>query len=430
MEKKNVFVMGLNDFNRKELESVRSREKYHFHPLLSSEELINLEKFPIKDILDKARKTLDDFHGTIHGIFGFWDFPVTTLVPILCDEYGLPGPSIESVFKCAHKYWSRVEQKKVIPECTPKFCAVNPFDDNALDKIELHFPFWLKPVKAYASFLGFKIHTPEEFHQAMKKIQKEIKKIGEPFNYLLSFADLPSEIRDIGGNFCIAEEIIDGFELAPEGFVQNEDIHMHGVIDCFRDKFEKSFQSWEYPSTACSMIQERVKEKTRKVLRQIGLNDGCFNVEFFWDRAPDKLWIVEINPRISQSHAYQFEMVDGASNHDVALCVAVGIPPEFPHREGKYNSAAKFVLRKYEDARVTRIPSDGELEEIKKDFPDAMIQIKVEEGMYLHDLSYQDNFSYTLANIYLAARNHETLWKKYENFVNRLRFEFTDERFV
>lgn len=382
----------------------------------------------MEHIIEQALDELHAFDGEIHGIMGFWDFPVTSLVPILCRELNLPGPSVESVTRCTHKFWSRVEQKKSIPECTPKFCAVDPFSENPLNDIELDFPFWIKPVKAFASFLGFKIRNRDDFYKAIDEIREKISQIGKPYNTLLQYADLPDEIQKIDGNHCIAEQIIDGYELAPEGYVYEKNIHAHGLIDCSRDNFEKSFVRWEYPSTAAKDLQKRVMEATRKVIRDIKLDNSAFNVEFFWDRETDQLWIVEINPRISQSHCYQFAMVDGASNHDVALSLCTGQEPHFPDGKGPYNASAKFVLRKYEDAKVSRIPSEDEIARIEKDFPDSEFHLMVEPDMYLHDLPYQDAYSYELAHIFMAAEDHETLLQNYENYVDRLNFQFTDEK--
>ena len=64
------------------------------------------------------------FDGRIDAIVGYWDFPVSTLVPILGERYGIRSTSLESVVKCEHKYWSRLEQQKVIDR-HPRFGRVD-----------------------------------------------------------------------------------------------------------------------------------------------------------------------------------------------------------------------------------------------------------------------------------------------------------------
>ena len=60
-----------------------------------------------------------------------WDFPVSTMLPVINREMGLRYVPLVSMLKCEHKYWSRVEQKRVVPELVPAFEAVDPFDDDA-----------------------------------------------------------------------------------------------------------------------------------------------------------------------------------------------------------------------------------------------------------------------------------------------------------
>src|SRR5690606_20339855 len=67
-------------------------------------------------LFDAAVSQLDEFPGPIDAIVSYWDFPSSVLHVLLCEHYGLPGPSLESVVKCEHKYWSRLEQRESIDE--------------------------------------------------------------------------------------------------------------------------------------------------------------------------------------------------------------------------------------------------------------------------------------------------------------------------
>lgn len=73
--------------------------EYRFHGLLSVPELQSTE-IDAAELIDKAQRQLDAFDGSIDAIVGYWDFPVSTMLPILRARYGLPGPSLESVLKC------------------------------------------------------------------------------------------------------------------------------------------------------------------------------------------------------------------------------------------------------------------------------------------------------------------------------------------
>ncbi|TVS10089.1 MAG: ATP-grasp domain-containing protein [Gammaproteobacteria bacterium] len=425
-ERKNVFVLGFDERHSADLQRIRGADRFVFHPLLSSEELIYQKQFEIEDKLEKARNILRKFDGPVDAIVCHWDFPVTPMAAILCEELGLFGPSLEALLKCSHKYWSRVEQRKVAPENTPGFCAVDPFEDDALEKVTLDYPFWIKPVKGYGSLLGFRINNAAEFHRAIEIVRARIKRLGDPFNEILKRVDVPDEVAGVTGNHLVAEEFLGGMEIAPEGSVQHGVYRAHGMIDMVRDRNHKSFLRYEYPSRAPRRVQQRAIDLAQKVLLQIGFDNACFNMEFFWNQDTDKLSIIEINPRISQSHCYQFEMVDGMSNHEIAVHVALGDKPQFEYGKGPYEHAAKFLLRRYthQDEIATHVPTREELDRLKSRQPDTDVVVMLQKGHRLSELMDQDAYSYLLAEVYVAAHTTHEMLVKYRQAVDLLPFAF------
>ncbi|MFS8641058.1 MAG: hypothetical protein LOD90_09710, partial [Symbiobacteriaceae bacterium] len=95
---RNVFVLGLDDRNLALMQNLPNASSLRFHRLLTREELMYVEA-PVGELLDRARDELNSFDSTIDAIVGYWDFPVSSMVPVLCREYGLPGPSLEAVLK-------------------------------------------------------------------------------------------------------------------------------------------------------------------------------------------------------------------------------------------------------------------------------------------------------------------------------------------
>lgn len=426
VRRKNVFILGYDEQHQQDVKQIYNPEHIRIHGLLHSTEIVNQDEYDIDGLLDKARAELDRF-DTVDGIVCHWDFPGTSLQSILCEEYGLPGPSLAASLKCAHKYWSRVEQKKVVPENTPQFCAVDPFDDRALEKITLDFPFWLKPIKGYGSMLGFHVTNEEDFRRALEQTRGTIESLGDPFNDILHRVELPAELDGIGGNALIAEEYITGVEFAPEGFVRDGKFHVHGVIDMVFGPNGKSFERYEYPSRVPESTQNRATAVTEKLMEHLGFDNGCFNIEFFWNEKTDRLYIIEINPRISQSHSYQFEMVNGLSNHEVAIKVAVGEEPHFELKDGPYECAAKFLHRHYDKQNMIakRIPEPPEIAAFQHRLqPDTVVRPRLQKGMQLGDMKEQDPYSFVIADIMIAAHSREELEKKYREAAARLPFHF------
>ena len=134
-EEMNIFVVGLNDFNRQRLETLRGAENWRFHGLIAPEAVYDTEEFDIAAMLAEATADLEAFEGSIDAIVGYMDFPVSTMLPILCERFGIRSTSLASLLKCEHKYWSRLVQREVIPAHIPAFAAFDPFDDEAMNRI-------------------------------------------------------------------------------------------------------------------------------------------------------------------------------------------------------------------------------------------------------------------------------------------------------
>jgi hypothetical protein len=422
---KNIFVIGLDSYNLRKLQGIRHAEQYRFHSLLKYEEVVKPLDYPYESMLQKAEQQLRQFPGKIDAIISHWDFPADTMLPILCHRFGLPSPSLETVLKCGHKYWARLEQQKIIPDHIPAFCAFDPFADDPLVQIGLPFPFWVKPVKSFGSFLGFYIDSEETFYRHLPRIRKNIPRIGNAFNLALEHAELPPEVEGIGGNHCIAESIISGSrQNGPEGYIYNGQVHINGITDTVKDEADKSFTRYEYPSNWPQYMQQMSNEVTERLLSRIGLDNSAFNLEFIWDESNDNLKLIEVNPRISQSLSDMFEKVHGSSNHEVAVELALGMEPDYPRAEGRFNCAAKFMWRRYEDALVTRSPSVEEIAQVQQEFPGTEVYIEAKEGMRLSELRDQDSYSYEIAIILLGADDHQQLLQRYTRCQQLLTFEF------
>lgn len=422
--KRDIFVVALEDQQRKELETLRHSRDYYVHDLLDIETAVEPENFSFDALLDKARQQLDDFGGSVDAIVAQWDFPTSVLVPILCKERNIPSSSVESVLKCEHKYWSRLEQQKVIPECVPEFCSVDPFVEDPLQQVTLKYPFWLKPVKAFSSQLGFKIENDEQFREAIKEIRAGIRHFGDPFNEALRHAELPPEIQEMGGNSCIAEQIISGQQGAPEGTMFQGELNVHGIVTQPRSTEDLPFDRIEYPSDLPEHVHHRMIQASKTFLEHIGYDNGCFNAEFMWDEESDKLWLIEFNTRISQSHSEMFIMVDGMSNHEVAIDIALGERPSLPNRQGPYSVAAKCVIPyEHQDGVVRRVPSDEELRALSDRYPGTRVRLDVEPGVRLSELPNQDSFAYHLGTIFIAGDDHEQVAQRYKECLDALNFD-------
>lgn len=425
---KNIFVAGWEPFNLALLKSIPTAEPCAFHKLLGYHEAVMPAggRVDFEALLALSEQRLAEFGGTVDGIIGYWDFPGSAIVPLLCKRHNLPGPPLSAVAACEHKYWARVEQQKSIPDYVPRFCAVDPFADDPLAQVDLAFPFWLKPIKAHSSYLGFKIENRSDFEACLPIIRANIGNFGEGFNAFLKHVDVPGEIATVDGCHCIAEEIIsEGEQCTLEGYVYQDDVTVYGVVDSIRTGLHQScFSRYQYPSRLPAPVQARMIKAAGRFLRHIGYNGAPFNAEFYWNPQTDQVRLLEVNTRLSKSHSPLFKMVDGVTHQKVAIDLVLGHKPDFPHRQGKCRIAAKFMERVFDDGIVARIPDKADIERFHQAFPDAMMRILVNEGERLAHLLYQDSYSFEIAELFVGADSETELLEKHDAALKLLPFEF------
>ncbi|WP_232796375.1 ATP-grasp domain-containing protein [Roseovarius salinarum] len=416
--RKNIFVVGLDEFNLRLLKAVPGADRYEFHPLLGFEEISGARTFDLEALLDKARRILRAFPGPVDAIIGYWDFPTVLMMPILRREFGLRGPSLESVLRCEHKYWARRVQQEAVPETVPAFAAVDPFAPDAAQRIGLAYPFWLKPIKAHSSLLGFRVSNRRDLDHALDLIRAGIDRFADPMNVILGYADIPDNIRAVDGYHCIAEQIISrGRQCTLEGHVTDGTPQIYGIVDSIRGPNRSSLERYEYPSALPRAVQARMIDAAERVIRHAGLDASAFNMEFFHDAANDRVWLLEVNARISKSHSPLFDKVEGSPHKQVLIDVALGRRPAYPARAGRFRYAAKFMPRLYghhDDWRVRGVPDAARLREIEAAFPGTEIQLHVEDGMRLGESRHRDPYSYELAAVFMGAQSRRALRRDFK----------------
>lgn len=428
MPEPNVFVLGLHERDRQQLQALRAAPQLRFHSLLSYAEIDGMNRYRVDDLLERATRQLEAFPGRIDAVIGMWDFPITTMVPILARRFGFRSPTLESVLRCEHKHWARVEQRASVPEVVPRFTRFDAYADDVADHLEaeMGYPFWLKPIKSFESYLGFRVNDREDLERALELFRAGASGFENAFERVLAHAELPPKER--GGGFGIAEGIIsEGEQCTLEGWISSGEIGFHGLVDSVRVPGSSSFARYVYPSHLPARVQQRMQGVARRLMRHIGLDDYTFNIEFFWHKQTDELWLLEVNPRISQSHADLFYKVDGEPNLAPMVDVALGIRPRMRHREGRYGCAAKLFLRHFADAVVKRAPSAADIARVQARFPDTCVLPLAQAGQRLSELMHQDSYSYMLCLVWIGADDEQQVLERFDEVVGMLGFELEED---
>ncbi len=427
-KKKKVFVVGLDDFNLTLIKHLPEYKECDIFPAVKFSEIRGVKDYSIPDLLKKVVERVKKAGG-IDAVVSYLDFPCSILVPIIADKYNLPGPSLESVMKCEHKYWSRLVQYEVIPDNIPKFRAFDHNDDKAYDKIGFTPPFWIKPIKSYHSYLAYKIHNKKHFDACMEEVREHIDYMVEPFSYIVSEFGMPENISQQKEKM-FAETSISGHQCTVEGYVFDGEVVIYGLVDSVTHEKYPSFARYQYPSGLPYEVQYRMSDLSRKVIRQIGLSNAAFNIEYFYNAEENEINLLEVNPRMSQSHADLFEKVHGISHHHVMLNLALNRRPKPLENEGDFEVAAHFMLRTFSGkGKVQKVPDRKEIEQLKKKHPELEISISAKEGMNLSDIEehHVDSYSYVLAYINLGGQTQEELLEKYNDVKENLSFQIKEK---
>ncbi len=417
----NVFVVGLDVLNEAVLRRLPDASQYSFHQLLSLDVLWALDR-NVVDLLAAAIRQLDAFEGSIDAITGYWDFPICMMVPILCERYGLPATSLRSVVACEHKYWSRLEQQKVITEI-PAFGLLDEGTSVPQLPGSLRFPVWIKPVKSVSSEGAFHVPDASALATSLPLLHRANERIARPFEDVLGMLDLPPEVEAAGAGACLVEEPVRGWQFTVEGFVRHHVATIYGIVDSVSFPGMSSFLRYQYPSSLPSEVRSHAVDISKRVVIAMGLDHTTFNIEYFWDEATDRLRLLEINVRHSQSHALLFEMVDGVSNHAHMVNIALDHEPQLRHGDGPHAVAAKWFVRHFRDGTVTRAPSRAEVAALERELPGTVITVEMHEGDRLSHSIGEDAYSYVLAEVFTGGDCEADLERVYTTCVAALHFD-------
>ncbi|MBI2001481.1 MAG: ATP-grasp domain-containing protein [candidate division NC10 bacterium] len=368
---------------------------------------------------------------SFQAVVGIDDFPACMMAALLAETLGLPSPSFESLFLCQHKYYSRVRQREVIPEATPRFHALDIARDPAPSDLPLPFPVFIKPAKSYLSILARRIETFPDLASAVAEARLRLAPVAHMFNALLGASTLDGNFRAIPGSALLVEELLSGHQVTLDGYACGGQVVPLGVVDSFFFLRSSSFERFEYPSRLPAGVQERMAGLAERVIRHIGLDRTFFDIEFFYREEDDSIWLIEINGRMSSQFAPLYRMVDGIDLYAMQLEMALGRDPGGGEVWGAARNrrlvSASFVMRTFENGIVRRIPSTKDIRQLERRFPEAFVEILVREGEKLSD-ELQDDESYRYALVDLAAEDRKALLKRYDEAKNFLPFEFTPIR--
>jgi hypothetical protein len=300
------------------------------------------------------------------------------LASLLAERRNLAGPLPEALIACQHKPTSREVQRRVAPEATPAFAALD-------GRLPFGTPFFVKPVVGRLSQNVYRIDD-----------LRDLVGLHEFDHYTTRYAS----IAELAGanpetvHGFLAEELLTGDEVTLEGYVSGGRVTTIGVTDSVKYPGTFSFERFEYPSKLSEARQAELSDVAERVLPALGFDWGFFNVEFF---VPDDglAQIIEVNGRIASQFAPLVQGLHGRSTYDALFELACGEDPRW--RTGLPDGfAVSYVMRVFEDGFVEAVPD-----------PEEGVELLVRPGLNLSEQGLNDAQSYRLAILYGFGETRE-----------------------
>jgi len=419
MARKRVLVVFPKEWDREEF----SRGDYAGYEFVYAG--FDLFRFPsnARLLVFDARRFVDEqvrrWRGRIDGVFSNNEYFGALLAAAIADRLGLPGTPPAVVVTAQHKYYSRLEQRRIAPEAVPAF-SVFPFDVRDPARIGLPFPFFVKPVKATFSVLARRVRNFEELRRHLSFSWPEeqiIRRLVKPFNDLM-----PRYTPfDIDAHHLIAEQLIAGRLVNIDGYVREGKVTFVGLCDALMFPGTDHFERFVYPSRVPRPVQARMRELAARLLAGLGYRHGFFNVEMFWDAGSDRLTLVEINPRLASQLAGLYQRVDGVNPHRMLLELCCGEMPRAALEPTGCRIAASLVSRRFDGRPLEREPSDLDLARVRERFPDAAVMLYLKRGQVLaREMKWLGSYRYAVVN--LGGASEENLNRRYAEIRKLLQF--------
>lgn len=319
---------------------------------------------------------------------------------LLAERMGWPGTPVNAILACQHKLVARQVLQRVAPEANVPFELMHAAYGDPVPE-GLHYPLFVKPVKAAFSVLAREVRSRDELQRHTRFGPWElwvIRRLVEPFERLARQrlgADVPSAHR------MLLEQPVHAAQYNLDGYVFNGEVRPVGVVDAHMYPGTQAFMRFELPGRLPADVQQRALDVARRFLQAVGFTHGLFNMEFFHDAASDRLAVIEFNPRMASQFSDLYLRVQGLDLHAIALALAHGEDPAaLPLAEPVAGAAASFVYRVFSPEARVHQPTPAQQQTLAQRFPDALLlPFPKPAGSIARDFKWLGSYRYGIVHL-------------------------------
>ena len=417
MSVRNILVLFDQEGDTRQLQKLSGRQEHEYRFFYEGFDLFRFPSnatllwFDIYQFVEYLTKKYQS--RRIDGIVSSHEQFGAMVTGLLGERLGLPAMSIRALLNAQHKSLARQLLQRHVPEATVPF-ATFPYTVKSSDEIGLPFPFYAKPVKAAYSVLARRVDSFAELKRHLDFQPWEmfiIKRLVRPFNDVVERLGA----SNINGHWMIAEQLIDGVQVNVDGFMENGEVHLLGVVDAVMYPGTDAFLRWDYPSRLAPHAIERILQIARAAVVALEFDHGLFNVELRLDERTGSCKVIEVNPRMAKQFSDMYEAVDGINLHALAIRLALGEPSNIALLRaagGKRKLATSFVYRRFDGKPQENFPGTAELAALAAFDPNAhLITFEKRRGELKREFRWLQSYRYALLN--MAADSEAELTEKY-----------------
>ncbi len=235
---------------------------------------------------------------------------------------GLPHNPVEAMRAAGDKLLQRrLLREAAVP--VPDFTLLGVTEDVEAIAAAAEYPCVVKPVELSASRGVIRADTPAELSAAVQRARRIL--------------DSPDLRRRHGlRHDLLIERYVPGFEVALEGLLLEERLHLLALFDKPDDMSGPFFEETIYvtPSRHPPAVQEAILACAARAAAVLGLRDGPVHAELRWHRAGP--WLIELAARPIGGRcgeSLRFGPGGEQSLEEVVLAAALGRLPRVPERE-------------------------------------------------------------------------------------------------
>ena len=331
---------------------------------------------------------------------------------LVAEKLGLPGTPVNAILACQHKLHARRVLQQVCPEANVPFEDLDARYGAAIPE-GLHYPAYVKPIKAAFSVLARRVASRDELHRHTRFGWRElwvIRRLVEPFERVVR-ARLPQAGT---AHRMMLEQPVQAAQYNLDGWVFKGQAHALGVVDAIMYPGTQAFMRWEHPSRLHTAVQAQALDVAQRFLQAVGFTHGLFNMEFFHDAATGKLSVIEFNPRLASQFSDLYRHVHGLDPHAMSIKLALGRDPALlPRVAPTAGAAASLVYRAFSPGAAPPMPSTAQQAALQRQFPDAMLFMQPKSGHALErDFKWLGNHRYGI--LHLHGRDEKQLRQRAE----------------